>query len=142
MQLGGCADGSPASPVALECPAAQGEFPPSGCAIVTGVALRMNAEPLVNIFVRVFDDNASTEVYAPEPVRTGPTGEFQLVVYRIQSLSEQPRESETSSVSINAYTSTPIEWAQPSARAVANLHFAPLGAAVPASTAELRFALP
>ena len=146
--LAACSNGSGINvPDVPSCPAVSGEFGPSACAYVRGVAVGSTGAPLTNIQIQVDSINPEGYGYASPRIVLGPTGRFVLTVSRIPPLGRFrdsiPDGIDTVTISFKAFragsTGLPSEVV---GRATANLEFARPGAKVQPSTVEIRFGFP
>lgn len=131
-------------PVSMDkCPSAQGEFGPTDCAIVKGVAKDGRGLTLPNAPVRV--DSAIAQVayvYASSTVTTGADGTFTLVVLRISRV-KAPTVPDTATVEIKTYSvPNPTAGAVPAGRAKIRMRFAEMGQPVVLTQGEFVFDVP
>ena len=134
--------GAPTRPDSKECPAPTGEFPPTDCALVRGVAKNASGQLLADLPIMV--DSAVRLVgyaYASSPTVSNKDGSFELTVFRISRM--KPRTvPDTATVEIKAYAALPTAGDSAIASAAVRLEFAELGKPVRVSAIEAMFALP
>jgi hypothetical protein len=123
-----------------QCPPPQGEFPPTDCAVVRGIARMPDGQPLVVKPIRADSFIPSLAyVYSSKTAITTGDGSFTIVVNRINRL--KPRTSpDTATVELKTYASQdPKAGETPAARASVLMYFAELGAPVTATVVTLHF---
>lgn len=141
LALAGC-DSALINPIGDldECPAMQGEFPPTDCAIVRGTVRSPAGVPRVGFPVRV--DSMVPQVgyyYASTTTVTNADGLFELTVYRVSRL-EPVTSPDTARVEIKTYPTTdPRPGDPPTARVRVLMYFAELGETVRVTFADLIF---
>lgn len=128
------------------CPSAFGEFGPTACAIVRGVALGVNGAALQRIAVQIDSITPEGDRYASSLTALQPNGQFELTVFRIPSLSRIVASPvagvDTVSLVFKAYgTGGSVQPSEVLGRATAMLEFARLGAEVKTSAVEIQFDL-
>ena len=124
----GLACGAPTVNEPDECPAPQGEFPDTDCAVVRGLARTPGNQPLALKAIRA--DSFITlggYVYASSTATTSADGTFRIVVGRVNRL--KPRTvPDTATVELKTYASRdPKAGETPDARAPVLMYFAELG---------------
>jgi hypothetical protein len=139
--LAGCGAGDHLSGVAaLRCPAPQGEFGPTDCAIVAGVARDGSGQLLGLPSIRA--DSTIPRVaylYASNTVHPGIDGTFEIIVVRSTRLTP-PAAPDTATVELKAYSdANPSAGDRPAAAAAILMQFAPLGSIVRRSEATAPF---
>ena len=128
LLLGWACGGAPTHPNADKCPEAPGEFHPTDCALVRGVARNTRGEILRDLPVMV--DSSVRLVgyaYASAPAQSGADGSFELTVFRINRMKPLT-VPDTATVEIKAYAAMPSAGDSAIARYAVKLHFAELGA--------------
>lgn len=79
----GCSGPDPVDPVReSRCPVPNSEFPPTDCAIVTGIAEAMDGRRLVNLPIWVDSGPPTAYHYTSSPTLTKEDGSFELLVHR------------------------------------------------------------
>ena len=121
-----------AGPGELRC-VFSGEFPPTDCAFVRGIALRESGEPWAGLAVRV--DSAIPMVgyaYASNATSTDRDGRFSLEVVRVNRLVART-DPDTVVIEFKGY------WGALITRALVRVRFVPRDSLVIPTDAELRF---
>ena len=126
-----CGSSDPQDPPVVQvdrCPEPAGEFGPTDCALLRGVARAENGQPLAGMPIRVDSViRLVAYVYASNTVTTAPDGSFTLLVSRLSRL-RQPTTPDTATVELKTYgTPDPKAGGTPTARAPVLMHFAELG---------------
>jgi len=131
------------TPDAQRCPQPSGEFGPTDCAIVEGLAFSSSSLMLVGQALAV--DSAVPMVgyaYDSNVAVTDGSGSFHLTVYRVSRLRPLTTP-DTASIEIKAYAGpSPKAGTIPIGRALVRLTFAPLGALITTSTVAAHFDSP
>jgi hypothetical protein len=125
------------------CPEPSGEFPPTDCALVQGRVLSPQGAPLAGVGVRV--DSMFRPIgyaYVSGGVTTDSRGGFRLTVMRVDRF-KPPATPDTATVEIKLYRRTaPPPGATPFAAVAVRMRFAPLGAPVEPTDANLTITPP
>ena len=123
------------------CPPPGGEFPPTDCALVRGVAKDASGQVLANIPIRVDSIIHPNFVYASGPTASGADGRFSLTVFRGARV-RPPTSPDTATVELKTYAApNPRSRDSATARAPVVMHFAPLGQPVTVTIVEAIFRL-
>lgn len=133
------AGGQPPAPETDVCPTIPGEFLPTDCAIVRGVARNAQGQALGGSAIRV--DSATPQVYhyASNSALTAADGRFSLTILRIYRLTP-PTNPDTATVEIKSYPGTdPRPHDVPDGRAAIRMNFAELDRAVKATLGDAVF---
>lgn len=134
IAIAGCGSSDPQEPPLQEvhrCTLPQGEFIPSDCALLRGIARAENGQPLAGIPIRVDSViRGVAYVYASNTATTSSDGSFTLEVSRIARL-RPPTTPDTATVELKTYgTPNPKAGGNPIARAPVLMHFAEVGKVV------------
>ncbi len=123
------------------CPPPPGEFPPTDCALVRGIAKVMGGQVLPGIPIRVDSVVGANYYYASNTATSGSDGRFSLTVFRTNRL-KPPTNPDTATVELKTYAK-PNPQARDSAigRAPVLMYFAELGRPVKPSIVEAIFDL-
>lgn len=121
------------------CPPPGGEFPPTDCALVRGVAKDGRGQGLSSIPIRVDSIVHPNFVYGSSPTTSGVDGRFSLTVFRVARL-RPPTDPDTATIDLKTYaTPNPLPRDSATSRASVVMHFAPLGQPVTVSIVEAIF---
>ena len=141
IAIASCGNGDPQEPPLQKvdrCTLPQGEFIPSDCALLRGIARAENGQPLAGgIPIRVDSViRGVAYIYASNTAWTAPDGSFTLEVSRIARL-RPPTTPDTATVELKTYgTPNPKAGGTPTARAPVLMYFAVVGHVVMATIVD------
>ena len=121
------------------CPPAGGEFPPTDCALVRGIAKEGSGQVLSRIPIRVDSIIHPNFVYGSSPTTSGADGRFELTVFRVARV-RPPTDPDTATIDLKTYaTPNPLPRDSATARAPVLMHFAPLSQPVTVTIVDAMF---